>query len=118
LLQAYPAEALALPSCCFQKECLCAAYACRLPKLDSISLTIDPATPRQPQRNKPGVVSLLRAMRKHLSGMHNLSLTSEQNWQGAGKVWSELAQATQLTSLTLVFTDEVSTAAGTWLGSQ
>jgi hypothetical protein len=50
--------------------------------------------------------------------MHNLSLTSEQNWQGAGKVWSELAQATQLTSLTLVFTDEVSTAAGTWLGSQ
>jgi hypothetical protein len=56
-------------------------------------------------------VSLLRAMRKHLDGMCSLSLTSKQNWQGASKVWSELAQATQLTSLTLVFTDEVSAAA-------
>lgn len=51
-------------------------------------------------------------MRKHLSGMRSLSLTSKQNWQGASKLWSELAQLTQLTELNLEFTDEVSHTTG------
>jgi hypothetical protein len=53
------------------------------------------------------VASLLRTMRKHLSGLRTLSLTSKQGWQGASKLWSEVAQLTQLTELIVDFDDEV-----------
>jgi hypothetical protein len=85
----------------------CSASACRLPKLKSIDLTIDAAMPRK-ERCRAGLELLLRTMRKHLSGLRNLSITSKQDWQGASKVWSKLAQLTQLTQLSLEFTEEVS----------
>lgn len=85
----------------------CSASTCRLPKLNSIVLTVDADTPRK-QRGRAGLVSLLRTMRKHLSGLRSLSITSKQGWQDASKLWSELAQLTQLTQLSLEFTEEVS----------
>jgi hypothetical protein len=87
---------------------ICCYGVCRLPKLSSISLTVEPATPRQPARQRPGVNTLLRTMRKSLSGLRYLNLMCKQNWQGASKVWQELGLFTQLTALDLEFADEVS----------
>jgi hypothetical protein len=86
--------------------------ACRLRKLDTISLTVEVATPRQPARQRPGVVSLLRTARKHLGNLRKLKVVCKQSWQGASKVWQELGLFTQLTGLDLDFPNlEVSLAA-------